>query len=203
GEWISTDGLCWLGSTRLAILDLSSTGAQPMVDPVSGNVIVSNGEIYNHWELRAELGDLGWRGTSDTETILLGYRIWGRDLLPRLRGMFAFAIYDHARAQLFVARDRFGIKPLYYVAQEHSLRLGSEVKLLRRSGLRTTPGSVAAYLQWGASPEARLIYPEIKALPAGHALTIKRGGEYEFWRYWPSTGRFVPVPEPAPQKVRA
>jgi len=202
GEWISTDSLCWLGSTRLAILDLSPTGAQPMVDPVTGNVIVSNGEIYNHRELRAELGDLDWRGTSDTETILLGYRIWGRDLLPRLRGMFAFAIYDRARRQLFVARDRFGIKPLYYVADEHGVRLGSEIKLLRRPDSQTTPNSIAAYLQWGASPEAKLIYSEIKTLPAGHALTIKGEGECESWRYWPSAERFVAAPESAPQKVR-
>lgn len=203
GEWASADGLCWLGSTRLAILDLSPTGGQPMVDPITGNVIVSNGEIYNHWELRAELGDLGWRGTSDTETILLGYRLWGRDLLLRLRGMFAFAIYDRPGKQLFVARDRFGIKPLYYVADEHGLRLGSEIKLLHGPRARATPESIAAYLQWGASPESKLIYPEIKALPAGQTLTIKGSGEYEFWRYWPSAKGFVSAPGPAPQKVRA
>src|SRR5689334_12559287 len=144
GEWRSADGCFWLGSTRLAILDLSPTGAQPMIDPATGNVIVSNGEIYNHRELRAELGDLGWRGTSDTETLLLGYRVWGCDLLERLKGMFAFAIYDRARSQLLVARDRFGMKPLYYLAEENGLRLGSEVKLLRSPDSKTTPATIAA-----------------------------------------------------------
>src|SRR5437870_5441289 len=86
GESISADGLCWLGSTRLAILDLSPTGAQPMTDPITGNVIVANGEIYNHRAIRAELGTaVSWRGTSDTETLLHGYARWGRKLLDRLK----------------------------------------------------------------------------------------------------------------------
>jgi asparagine synthase (glutamine-hydrolysing) len=203
GEWSSSDGRFWLGSTRLAILDLSPTGAQPMIDPETGNVIVSNGEIYNHLELRAELGDLGWRGTSDTETLLLGYRVWGRDLLERLKGMFAFAIYDRALSQLLVARDRFGIKPLYFVADKNGLRLGSEVKLLRGPHSKSTPGTIAAYLQRGACPEDKLLYPEIEMVPAGHALTIKDTGERESWRYWPRSKEFVSSRESAPQKIRA
>src|SRR5712691_5432879 len=129
GEWISADRRFWLGNTRLAILDLSPSGAQPMVDPATGNVIVVNGEIYNHRALRAELGDAAWRGTSDTETLLLGYARWGHQLLDRLKGMFAFAIYDHARQELFVARDRLGIKPLYYNLDGGAFRLASEVKI--------------------------------------------------------------------------
>src|SRR3954469_24195889 len=88
GEWLSPDGRCWLGNTRLAIVDLSPTGAQPMTDPATGNVIVSNGEIYNHRSLRAELGPtVAWQGTSDTETLLQGYARWGREVLGRLKGM--------------------------------------------------------------------------------------------------------------------
>src|ERR1041385_834597 len=113
GEWISTDRRIWLGNTRLAILDLSVNGAQPMVDRATGNVIVVNGEIYNHLDLRAELGALDWRGTSDTETLLLGYAHWGRAMLDRLKGMFPFFIYNPARENFFVAGDRLGIKPLY------------------------------------------------------------------------------------------
>lgn len=203
GEWSSPDGCFWLGSTRLAILDLSPTGAQPMIDPETGNVIVSNGEIYNHRQLRAELGDLGWRGTSDTETLLLGYRVWGRDLLERIKGMFAFAIYDRALSQLLVARDRFGIKPLYYVAEKNGLRFGSEVKLLRSPDSKTTPATIAAYLQRGACPEDKLLYPEIKTLPAGHALTIKDTGERESWCYWPRSKELVSSRVSAPQKIRA
>ena len=115
GEWISADRQFWLGNTRLAILELSPTGAQP-----DGRFIDrqryrrSNGEIYNHRALRTELGDVDWRGTSDTETLLLGYARWGHRLLDRLKGMFAFVVYDHARREFFVARDRLGIKPLYY-----------------------------------------------------------------------------------------
>ena len=97
GEWTSPDRQIWLGNTRLAILDLSPNGAQPMTDPGTGNVIVVNGEIYNHRELRAELGNREWRSTSDTETILAGYARWGPEIVSRLKGMFALAIYDPAR----------------------------------------------------------------------------------------------------------
>ena len=130
GEWTSPDGRFWLGNTRLAILDLSPAGAQPMIDPATGNVIVVNGEIYNHRALRAKLREADWRGTSDTETLLLGYARWGRQLLDRLKGMFAFVIYDQARQELFLARDRLGIKPLYYAWWGQTLVFGSEQKAL-------------------------------------------------------------------------
>ena len=203
GEWTSDDGRFWLGNTRLAILDLSPTGAQPMVDPATGNVIVVNGEIYNHRALRGELGDADWRGTSDTETLLLGYARWGRQLLDRLKGMFAFAIYDHARQELFVARDRLGIKPLYYTLDAGNLRLASEVKVLTDSASTITPASIAAYLQWGACPENRILYPDIHVLPAGHAMTIGGTGTPEIWRYWPARKKFESSSEAAPQKVRS
>jgi asparagine synthase (glutamine-hydrolysing) len=131
GEWRSPDGRCWLGATRLAIVDLSPTGAQPMTDPASGNVIVSNGEIYNHRAVRENLGgNVDWRGTSDTETLLIGYARWGHAVVERLKGMFAFAIYDAARNELFLARDRLGIKPLYYTVDPNGLRAASEVRVL-------------------------------------------------------------------------
>src|SRR3954470_12827414 len=131
GDWLSADGHCWLGNTRLAIVDLSPTGAQPMTDPATGNVIVINGEIYNHRAMREQLGPaVEWQGTSDTETVLQGYRRWGHGVLERMKGMFAFAIFDHARQELFVARDRLGIKPLYYVADSEGVRFASEVKVL-------------------------------------------------------------------------
>jgi asparagine synthase (glutamine-hydrolysing) len=203
GEWTSPDGRCWLGNTRLAILDLSAAGAQPMVDPATGNAIVLNGEIYNHLELRAELGEWTWRGTSDTETLLACYARWGRDLLGRLKGMFAFAIYDRANAELFVARDRFGIKPLYYRLEPDGLKLASEVKVLRRAGDAPTRGAIAAYLQWGACPEEILLYPQIQALPAGFSLTIGHDGTPGLARYWPAAKRFSSPSQSAPEKIRA
>src|SRR5450432_947385 len=204
GEWISPDGLCWLGSTRLAILDLSPTGAQPMNDPVTGNVIVVNGEIYNHRSLRVEIGKaVSLRGTSDTETLLNGYAHWGRNVLDRLKGMFAFAIYDCARQELFLGRDRLGIKPLYYMLDEAGFRFASEVRVLADASAAITGDSVAAYLRWGACPEYRLLLPGIRILPPGQAMTIGPGAKCNIWRYWPSRKSFVSSPRSAPQKVRA
>jgi asparagine synthase (glutamine-hydrolysing) len=204
GEWVSANRLCWLGSTRLAILDLSPTGAQPMTDPLTGNTIVSNGEIYNHWSLRAQLGNsVAWRGTSDTETLLHGYGRWGQALLPRLKGMFAFAIYDPRREELFIARDRFGIKPLYYTVDEAGLRLASEIRLLIGGGSKVTAEAISAYLQWGACPEEQLLFAEVRVLPPGHGMIVSRKGECHAWRYWPARKRFSSAPESAPQKVRA
>ncbi len=203
GEWTSADRHFWLGNTRLAILDLSPNGAQPMVDAATGNVIVVNGEIYNHHDLRKELDHVGWQGNSDTETLLLAYRRWGQQLLDRVKGMFAFAIYDHARQELFVTRDRLGIKPLYYTLTADGLRLASEVKMLRGEESALTPASIGAFLQWGASPENKLIYPEIQSLPAGHALTIERGTAPKIWRYWPGRKRFASSPAGAPGKIRS
>ncbi len=202
GEWLSPDGHFWLGIRRLAILDLSPTGAQPMADPATGNVIVVNGEIYNHRALRAELGEVKWRGTSDTETILIGYARWGRGLLDRLKGMFAFAIYDHARQEVFVARDRLGIKPLYYTSHENAFRFASEVKVLFAPSSSATPETVAGYLEWGACPEDKILFPEIKVVPAGHAMIIDHEGKTEVQRYWP-VRNFRSARESAPRRIRA
>ena len=194
GEWTSPDGRFWLGSTRLAIIDLSPTGAQPMSDAATGNVIVSNGEIYNHPALRDLLGpDTRWRGTSDTETILMGYARWGHGVLDRLKGMFAFAIFDAARGELFVARDRLGIKPLYYVVEGDEVRIASEVKVLVERAEAIRAESIAAYLEWGACPERQLLYDNVRTLPAGHAMTISAGGHLATWCYWPSRPLVSPI----------
>ena len=149
-----------------------------MTDPVTGNVIAVNGEIYNHRALRAQLGpDVNWRGTSDTETLLQGYARWGRDVVVHLKGMFAFAIYDAARKELFLARDRLGIKPLYYTMDADGLRAASEAKVLLGGRSREiTARALSGYLQWGACPESNLLYPGLHALPAGHAATIGSRG---------------------------
>jgi asparagine synthase (glutamine-hydrolysing) len=203
GDWTSPDGHCWLGNTRLAILDLSPAGDQPMVDRQTGNVLVVNGEIYNHLQLREQLGgDLAWRGTSDTETLLNGYARWHHGLLDRLKGMFAFAIYDAAREELFVARDRLGIKPLYYAIDGDGIRFASELKMLRDTSHAMTRESVASYLKWGASPEEQLLYSGIESFPAGHAMVVDRDGNRKIWRYWPTQNLFSSPPENAAVKVR-
>jgi asparagine synthase (glutamine-hydrolysing) len=203
GEWTSPDGRCWLGNTRLAIVDLSPTGAQPMTDPSTGNVIVVNGEIYNHRALRTKLGpDVNWKGTSDTETLLQGYARWGYEVLDHLKGMFAFAIYDAAREELFFARDRLGIKPLYYRMDAGGIRVASEVKVLAGGSLGITTKAISGYLQWGACPELNLLYPDIRVLPSGHAMTIARQGQIRTWRYWPSRKVFVSSTDNVLRQVR-
>src|SRR5438270_13932520 len=102
-----------------------------MMDLATGNIIVTNGEIYNHRAVRGKLGpNVNWRGTSDTETLLVGYARWGRAVMDHIKGMFAFAIYDAARNELFLSRDRLGQKPLYYVVDSDGVRAASEVKML-------------------------------------------------------------------------
>ena len=204
GHWSSPDGRCWLGATRLAIVDLSPTGAQPMTDPATGNVIVTNGEIYNHRAIREKLGrNIEWRGTSDTETLLVGYARWGHAVMDHLKGMFAFAIYDAARKELFLARDRLGIKPLYFAKDANGLRAASEVRMIAPESASVTPEAVSGYLQWGACPEGELLYPGIQALPAGHAMTISPDGQIKTWRYWPARKTFALFPDNVIGRVRA
>src|SRR3954463_10592038 len=177
GDWLSADGHCWLGNPRLAIIDLSPAGAQPMTDPATGNVIVTNGEIYNHRAVREKLGgNVDWRGTSDTETLLVGYARWGQSVVDHIKGMFAFAIYDAARNELFLARDRLGQKPLYYVVEGGGMRAASEIKVLLNGSRKITSGAISGYLQWGACPESSLLHSDIQVLPAGHAMTIASDG---------------------------
>jgi asparagine synthase (glutamine-hydrolysing) len=132
GEWWSADGCVGLGHRRLAIIDLSPAGHQPMQDARGELCIVFNGEIYNFTDLRREQATKGhaFRSHSDTEVILEAYREWGTDCLSHLNGMFAFALYDGRKRQLFMARDRAGEKPLFYAVANGSLRFASELKAL-------------------------------------------------------------------------
>lgn len=188
GEWLLADGCCWLGHTRLAILDLSANGAQPMVDSVTGNVIVFNGEIYNHLEVRSALGETQhqWRSAGDTETLLVAYGRWGLGMLHRLKGMFAFAICDAAQRALLLARDRLGIKPLYYAQAKDGFFASSEVRaLLDHIRPALSSEGLSAYLQWGACHDQTLLFSGISVLPAGHWLRIDAVGAITVGRYWP------------------
>ncbi|MDW8468727.1 MAG: asparagine synthase-related protein [Burkholderiales bacterium] len=159
GDWIAADGRIGLAHRRLAIIDLSEAGAQPMHDPATGNVIVFNGEIYNYRELRRELEARGavFRSQSDTEVLLALYAAYGADMLPKLRGMFAFGIWDAQKRGLLLARDPFGIKPLYIADDGKTLRFASQVKALLAGGaLNDTPcpAGICGFFVWGHVPRA-------------------------------------------------
>ena len=190
GEWTSPDSRVSLGHTRLAIIDLSETGAQPMRDDTTGNVIVFNGEIYNHLELRQELEQLGvmFRGHSDTETLLHGYGVWGTALFPRLRGMFAFAIYNARSREVVLCRDRLGIKPLYLATTERgAIVFASEVRaLLPWVGARVSTAGLATYLQRGSCPHEELLFEKIEEFPSGCWAAVQSGRPVRPSRYWPT-----------------
>jgi len=191
GVWSSGDGQVSFGHTRLAIIDLSEAGAQPMRDESTGNVIVFNGEIYNHPELRSELVGLGivFRGHSDTETLLRGYGVWGTSLFARLRGMFALAIYNARSREVVLCRDRLGIKPLYTARTEDGgLVFASAVRaLLPWLKGRLSHNGVAAYLQRGVCPHENLIFTGIDEFSAGCWAAIRCARpEVHAVRYWPS-----------------
>lgn len=184
----------WIGHTRLSILDLSGAGAQPMHDPVSGNVIVFNGEIYNHPELRAALpASEKWRGSSDTETLLVAFREWGTEAFSRLRGMFAFALWEGAAKKLWLVRDPLGIKPLYMRRSPNGLCFGSEIRpLMRKEGIgEADRTALSHYLCFGAFGESGVISSGISALRPGAWQCWSDSGdcsEKAFWR--PGTSIF-------------
>lgn len=168
---------------RLAIIDLE-TGAQPMRDE-AGNWIVFNGEIYNYLELRQELGVEQFRTTSDTEVILAAYRKWGRECLQRLRGMFAFAIYDGQTGHLFCARDRFGIKPFYYAQVGDTFYFASEAKALLPflPEIETDVDGLKDYLAFQLCLAGKTLFKGVREVLPGHTLTIQNG-HVSHQRYW-------------------
>ncbi len=179
GLWIAEGGRVGLGHRRLSIIDLSSSGHQPMHSEDQAVHVVFNGEIYNFEALRAELEEAGYvfRSSSDTEVLLHGYREWGLDLLGRLRGMFAFALHDSERQRTLLARDPLGIKPLYYASVDGQFFFASEVQAIRTvadcGGV--DPEAVASYLHWGCVGAPRTLYRSIRALPAGFAMWVREG----------------------------
>src|SRR5579863_63567 len=186
GTW--QDECAMLGHRRLAIVDLSPSGHQPMESSDRRYVIVFNGEIYNHRELRPRLNPRGeWRGTSDTETLMEAYRTWGVDCLKHLNGMFAFAIWDRAERTLFIARDRMGVKPLYYSDRNgtfgFSSRPGALNMLAGDGALEVNPEGLRVYLELGYIPAPLSFHRDIRKLPAGHYLLVNARGVRRI-RYW-------------------
>ncbi|MFV0624568.1 XrtA/PEP-CTERM system amidotransferase [Sphingomonas sp. ac-8] len=169
-----------LGHRRLSIIDVAGS-PQPMATAGESHVVVFNGEIYNYREIRTELVALGAHFVTDgdTEVLLHGWRAWGADLLPRLNGMFAFALYDAETRSLFLARDRLGVKPLHYVElSDGAVAFASELKgllahpLLRRA---PDPAAIEDYLALGYVPDDASLVAGVRKLPAGHFLRLERG----------------------------
>ena len=189
GIYIDEQNRFGFAHRRLSIIDLSSAGHQPMSYLGGRYWIVYNGEIYNYKDIRADLEKKGCTFTSntDTEVLLAAYAEWGRDCLKKLRGMFAFAIYDKQTSQTFLARDRFGIKPLYYSRQNGFFLFASEIKTLLASGLiskRVDYQAIWDYISIGCIPQPRTILQEVKALLPGHSMLLTSNGEIIINRYW-------------------
>ena len=166
-----------LGNTRLAIIDTTTAGHQPMNDPQTGNWITYNGETYNFKDLRHELDPEPWSSNTDTEVVLRAYREWGIDAFRKLRGMFALAIWDDQKQTLLLARDPLGIKPLYYYATEHQFIFASELRALLASGLvprKLSAAGIDSYLANGSVEAPRTIVDGIKQLLPGHCLEVNR-----------------------------
>ncbi|MGH9418685.1 MAG: asparagine synthase (glutamine-hydrolyzing), partial [Thermoanaerobaculia bacterium] len=184
GTWISPDVRVGLGHRRLSIIDLSERANQPMVSREGDLVLTFNGEIYNFGELRQELEREGeqFATTSDTEVVLRMYRKWGEAMLPRLRGMFALAIWDTRTSTLFLARDPYGIKPLYYANDGRTFRFASQVKAILAGGAVSSsrdPAGVAGFLLRGHVQGPFTIYESIRELPAGSSMVVTHDGPSE------------------------
>ena len=182
------DARAALGHRRLSIIDLAS-GQQPMFDESGERAIVYNGEIYNHASLRPELEAAGhvYSSHCDTETIVHAYEQWGADCVQRFRGMFAFALWDRAKGELFCARDRLGIKPFYYAYVDGQFVFGSEIKaLLQFPGIsaRLEETLLPEYLAFGYTSGDRTLFAGIRKLMPGHTLHFRPGAEPQIRQYW-------------------
>lgn len=184
GVWLNKTGDLAMTHRRLAIMDLSSAGHQPMISPCERFSLVFNGEIYNHLDIRADLkkqgGALAWRGHSDTETLLAALRHWGPEkTLQRLNGMFAFALWDSQKKCLFLARDRMGEKPLYYGNNNNCFFFASELKAFKphpRWQPKIDRDALTLYMRHNAVPAPWSIYQGIKKLPPAHYVVIREAG---------------------------
>ena len=190
-----------LGHTRLSIIDLSDGSRQPMHDAESGSWLAFNGEVYNFRQLRVELETLGMKfvTSGDSEVLLRALVQWGEGALQKLEGMFAFAFWDGLSRNLLVARDRVGMKPLYYYSGARGFAFASEVKVLERAQicpLTVDQEAVDSFLAYGAVIGPNTIYKEIRELEPGHLLRVSARGEVVESEYW-SLSRCLAASKPA------
>lgn len=205
GLWISQDGRVGLGHRRLAIIDLSPAAHQPMASADGRYWLVFNGEIYNHAELRRELTALGHRhwqtDHSDTEVLLQAFQEWGIDCLERFRGMFAFALWDDQKQELWLVRDRIGVKPLYYSFHHNRLTFASEIKALLldpEQPRQVNEESLFHYLSFLTTPAPDTLFAGIRKLAGGTWLKVTRDGcrtERRYWDVWDHTQPLINTPE--------
>jgi asparagine synthase (glutamine-hydrolysing) len=209
-DGVFADGPIALAARRLAVMDPSAAGHQPMRSSDGRFWMVYNGEIYNHGELAQRLRARGvhLRGKSDSEVLLEMFAAEGKDALRRLRGMYAFAIWDTRNQELFCARDPFGIKPLYYTLAEggNQLRFASERKALLGAGEVAVidPDALRRYLSFQYVPPPATMTPPVRSLPPGHFMVARLGGPVDVFRYWRPTLR--PAKSPAvdtPERILA
>lgn len=202
GGFFASESRLALAQTRLAIQDLSSTAAQPMTDPAGRATVVLNGEIYNFKELRDQLASAyDFRSTGDTEVVLAAYLRWGDDMLGKLNGIFALAIYDHRERKLLLARDGLGVKPLYCVQTKSHFAFASELKALlqipdfdRSLDLQ----GISQYLTYLYSPGERTAFSSVRKFPPGHAVWISEGRKTREWCFYQLPYGQEPMPFTVP-----
>lgn len=192
-EGILKNGNCFLGHKRLSIIDLSESANQPMYSAGGKYAIVYNGEVYNFKELAKEY-NIVQKTSSDTEVILKMYELYGKDFPKYLNGMFSFCIIDREENEIYLARDRAGIKPLFYYSDDNIFAFASELKALRAipyisKNLSVNYSAVKTYLQLGYIPQPQTIYNNIYKFPSGHYATVNRG-RITFSEYW-NTGSLI------------
>ena len=207
GTWFNAKRNVAFGHRRLAIIDPGEGGYQPMVSGDGRHVIVYNGEIYNFLELRRELEAKGavFRSQSDTEVILAAWQAWGEDMLLRFNGMWALAIYDTATDELFLARDRFGIKPMLYALSSERFVFASEQRALARSGLLETSLDIDVARRLLHDPfriegSERTLYSQVRRLQGGHCMWLRQG-RVQVRRWWRTVDHLPAIPQTETERV--
>jgi asparagine synthase (glutamine-hydrolysing) len=194
GNWISADGKIGLAHRRLSIIDLSPAAAQPMANEDYAVMVTFNGEIYNYHLLREDLARAGHRfrtDHSDTEVLVHGYEQWGIDgLLDRIEGDYAFALWDEKAGLMHLARDRVGVKPLYFALHDGVLLFGSEIKAILanpRMSADVEPIAMYHYLSFLTAPAPLTMFKGVYKLPAGWRVSLGRDGRFDAHQYWDAT----------------
>jgi asparagine synthase (glutamine-hydrolysing) len=208
--WVADDGRVGLGFRRLAIIDLSTEAMQPMANEDGSVRLVFNGEIYNHADIRRELEELGGHtfrtDHSDTEVIVHAFEQWGIDCIDRFRGMFAIGIWDARAKELWLVRDRIGIKPLYWSVHHGRLNFASEIKALltdEQQERGVDEHALYHYLSFLTTPAPQTLFKGIKKLPGGTWLRVSAQGDVREHRYWDVWDNTTPLDDASDDEIAA